>query len=410
MYELSFEGVRCFSTLQQIQVKPLTLLVGENSSGKSTFLALNRLAWDLVEGDWEKDWFNEDPFNLGTYNQVASYRGGRGGRAKFFTVGIKNSKNEIQARFTSAQSGIELEQYSFTSNQVTVTIDNPFKENYVIKFTGSIEKEIKVESNLRFLPARYQNKLSQIIGSALIEIGEKPAIFMPKHLFFRRMRVPPLAFAPVRTKPKRTYDPLKEVREPEGSHIPMTLARLFAKGNAHELRQALNNFGQASGLFEAIEIQRKGQQDSDPFQIAIKTKGPAFNLVDVGYGVSQVLPIVVDILQNPPESTFLLQQPEVHLHPRAQAELGSFLAALVKEQKKKFIIETHSDYLVDRVRMDIRDKKFLRPEDVALLFFDKTDKGVEIHQLELDEYGNILNAPPTYRTFFMNEERRLLGI
>src|SRR5881396_1662040 len=76
-----------------------------------------------------------------------------------------------------------------------------------------------------------------------------------------------------------------------------------------------------------------------------------FNLVDVGYGVSQALPILVDTLQRPAaDEVFLLQQPEVHLHPRAQAELGSFFVSQAGK-KRRFVIETHSDYLVDRVRM-----------------------------------------------------------
>ena len=108
-------------------------------------------------------------------------------------------------------------------------------------------------------------------------------------------------------------------------------------------------------------MKRKGQKESDPFQIEIKSSSRAFNLVDVGYGVSQVLPIVVDVLQEPKDTTFLLQQPEVHLHPKAQAELGSFLATLGKEQHKRFVIETHSDYLIDRIRMDVRDSKRSAP-------------------------------------------------
>jgi len=117
----------------------------------------------------------------------------------------------------------------------------------------------------------------------------------------------------------------------------------------------------------------------------------------------------VDCLRGEGGGTYLLQQPEVHLHPRAQAELGSFLAVLAKQQNKRFVIETHSDYLVDRVRMDIRDKKGITPEDVALLYFERTNGEATIHRLELDDQGNILNAPPGYRSFFLEEERRFLG-
>src|SRR5262249_27011022 len=140
----------------------------------------------------------------------------------------------------------------------------------------------------------------------------------------------PFAFAPIRTSPKRTYDPVSETPEPEGSHVPMLLARLSRSSTNDDwtrLSESLSSFGESSGLFDDIEVIRKGKKESDPFQIGVKTGGPTVNLMDVGYGVSQVLPILVDTLQSPNRTrVFLLQQPEVHLHPRAQAELGTFFA------------------------------------------------------------------------------------
>src|SRR4029077_20194792 len=108
-----------------------------------------------------------------------------------------------------------------------------------------------------------------------------------------------------------------------------------------------------------------------PFQISVNISGPSSNLVDVGYGVSQALPVVVETLQAPRGSLFLLQQPEVHLHPRAQAALGTYLADISKRRRHTILIETHSDYLIDRIRMDIRDGKGISPSDVCVLFFER---------------------------------------
>jgi len=130
-------------------------------------------------------------------------------------------------------------------------------------------------------------------------------------------------------------------------------------------------------------------------------------LIDVGYGVSQALPIIVDILQST-SGLFLIQQPEVHLHPQAQAALGSLFAKQAG-RKRKLLIETHSDHLVDRIRMEVRDGT-LNPSDVSLLYFERLKHGSLIHNLELDKNGSITNPPPGYRQFFMNEERSLLGV
>ena len=91
---------------------------------------------------------------------------------------------------------------------------------------------------------------------------------------------------------------------------------------------------------------------SDPFQLHVKVRsGHQRNIMDVGYGVSQSLPIIVDVLaaeeqigeRNGNYCTFLMQQPEVHLHPRAQAELASFFADSYSKRNNRFMIETHSE-------------------------------------------------------------------
>src|SRR5882724_7333327 len=89
MNRLSFEGVRCFHNAQACPIRPITLLVGENSSGKTTFLALARIAWDIAQGELSEDVFNEEPFLLGSYDQIASFRGGKAGRAKSFVIGLE---------------------------------------------------------------------------------------------------------------------------------------------------------------------------------------------------------------------------------------------------------------------------------------------------------------------------------
>jgi hypothetical protein len=218
------------------------------------------------------------------------------------------------------------------------------------------------------------------------------------------------AFAPIRSSPRRTYDPVSTTPQPEGTHTPMFLA-LLAKSSPTEwskFRNVLRSFGVHSGLFEQIEIIRKGRKDSDPFQVGIQMGGNLVNLVDVGYGVSQVLPILVETLQRiGKDQTFLLQQPEVHLHPRAQAELGTFFAHQAT-RGSRFMVETHSDFLVDRVRMEVRNGT-IKPGHVSLLYFERSESGAAIHPLELDAHGNIVNPPDGYRQFFLDEERKVLG-
>ena len=226
----------------------------------------------------------------------------------------------------------------------------------------------------------------------------------------------PFASAPIRSKSKRTYDPTTLVSDPKGVNVPMVLASLAWK-NDHawkNFKQELERFGSNAGIFDEIHVKRLGKSDSSPFQIEVrkfgkKRKGAKQNLIDVGYGISQVLPILTELLLPDNSRMELIQQPEVHLHPSAQAALGSLFCEIAG-RGRQLVIETHSDHLVDRIRMDVRDGKTnLKPEDVSILFFERNDLSVQIHSIRLDEEGNILDAPQDYRRFFTDETRRSLG-
>ena len=222
------------------------------------------------------------------------------------------------------------------------------------------------------------------------------------------------ASAPVRSKPHRTYDPARVARDSEGDYIPMYLANEYFENNKRwgSIKMHLEAFGRKAGLFDEISIRRLGKQ-TGPFQVQVRrftsrAKGPERNLIDVGYGVSQVLPVVTELLRPDTPPMFLLQQPEVHLHPSAQAALGSLFCD-VAGPKRQLIVETHSDHLIDRVRMDVRDGETkLNPDDVSILYFERKGLHVSIHSLGIDPEGNITSAPAGYRQFFMEETTRSL--
>ena len=197
----------------------------------------------------------------------------------------------------------------------------------------------------------------------------------------------------------------------------MYLADLYlrsSKDQWNRMKKWLEEFGRKSGLFDEITVRTLGGV-SDPFQIQIrkfggKLKGVKHNFIDMGYGISQILPVITSLFRPDGPRMFLMQQPEVHLHPSAQAALGS-LFCTVAATDRQIVVETHSDHLLDRVRMDVRDRKTkLKPEDVSILYFERTGLDVTIHSIRIDEQGNIIDAPNGYRQFFMEETARSLGL
>ncbi|MDR6408469.1 UNVERIFIED_ORG: putative ATPase [Burkholderia sp. 1595] len=216
--------------------------------------------------------------------------------------------------------------------------------------------------------------------------------------------------APIRTKPKRIYDGIKIGYSPEGEHAPVLLREtLLSRAKSKTLATRLKEFGDASGLFETIVAHSFGRGAKNPFELMIRFAGAELNINNVGYGVSQALPLVVEFLTSDKSRMFSVQQPEVHLHPRAQAALGGLIFELAKDQKHAFFIETHSDYLIDRYRLSMRSNDI--PPASQILFFNRTSEGNKVFPLKISKNGQYpMEQPNEFRDFFVREEMKLLGL
>jgi predicted ATPase len=136
-------------------------------------------------------------------------------------------------------------------------------------------------------------------------------------------------------------------------------------------------------------------------KVKVKSKSKWDSLADVGFGISQFLPIIVADLQLSDESTLIMSQPEIHLHPSVQANLGNYLVKQVKEKEKSYIVETHSEYLLNRMRLLIVQGE-IEPEDVAVYYFENSIKnGSVAHRIEFTKQGQILNAPKGFFETYM---------
>ena len=225
----------------------------------------------------------------------------------------------------------------------------------------------------------------------------------------RRQRF--LALAPFRTEPSREYSHAQSQAKltSDGRHIPDKLMKLSSSDEAkfQHLQASLTVFGEQSGLFREIKIKRLIRNSNYPFSIMVKTtQGRWSNIKDVGYGVSQILPVIAEIILSRRHQSFLLQQPEVHLHPRAQAAFATFVVNFTKV-RRQFVIETHSDFILERLKYEIEQGN-IAPDDVGILFFDTEGKDTKIHQIDLGKDGLPKEVPPlSYRKFFREELDRV---
>lgn len=218
--------------------------------------------------------------------------------------------------------------------------------------------------------------------------------------------------APIRTKPKRTYDGANAKYSPEGIHTPYILRKHLSgrTPEAKNFKSMIDNIGRTGNLFKTLYIKRFGKKESAPFEIQAVFGQQKHSIAQVGYGVSQVLPVAVESITSHPRSQLFIQQPEVHLHPKAQASLGDMFHSLAIKDDKEFIIETHSDYLIDRYRLAMRQHEGKNPK-TSVLFFTRDKDGNHVQELSIDKNGNYPeNQPAEFREFFINEQINLLGI
>ena len=369
---------------------------------------------------------------MGSFRDIARARGGRGGSVNEFKLGMTfdiNGKGQ--------QSCHILVTFAEDESQPAVSsLRFRFDEDRYLEL-----KQTAKEKTVLSIPGQ-EEEINGPIGHALMLV-EHMVLYEQRHLFEEKLPRPitqyisglfahnkhpqswrsrsfmpdlrsSIAIAPLRSEPKRTYDPVREMASPSGGHVPMLMMRLERKDEKHwkSLHDSLVAFGKGSGLFRDIKVKRHGRQMSDPFQLQVKVQSGRYaNIMDVGYGVSQSLPILVDVLsksksRNSP--VFLLQQPEVHLHPRGQAELAGLFVRAFKRHGSHFLVETHSDYIIDRIRISVK-KGIIKAEYVSILYFEPSRNAVKIHNITVDEDGNLENAPEGYRNFFIDETDELLG-
>lgn len=162
------------------------------------------------------------------------------------------------------------------------------------------------------------------------------------------------------------------------------------------LEQYVADWLKRLGLIAEFRVEAVAE-GSQIFQVkVIKVTGGSESLItDVGFGVSQILPVIVLCFYVPEGSTVILEQPEIHLHPAVQANLADVLIDAHEKRGVQIILESHSEHLLRRLQRRIAEQS-LKAEDVALYFCQTGPKGSTLTTLDLDLFGNIKNWPPDF--------------
>jgi hypothetical protein len=214
-----------------------------------------------------------------------------------------------------------------------------------------------------------------------------------------------LALGPLRARPERFYMFSGSTPQGVGFYGERAAEVLFRNP---DLQEEVNSWLDQLDMGYAVEVGRLDAKYASMFELRLRDTVRGGNctvaLSDVGFGVGQVLPLIVQCLITESQ-TILVEQPEIHIHPALQARLGKFFAESAKRKNNTFIVETHSEHLILRLQRLIRQGN-LRPEDVSIICVSRGSNGSTTRQMRLDDKGEFLDDWPG--GFFTERLRELL--
>lgn len=354
-----FDKYKGFGTRQEMEVRPVTVLIGKNNSGKSSVLKLIASLLDSVDGQTPYpglDMGRPNSFSLGSsFGNI-----GRNGALADLQVGIEIEGISIDATlFRNAKGQTAFSDYSFSS-----------------------------ESNRRDFKRSSQGILTAYDGAVCS--GAFRGLWNKEVAAGLGIEMPPSAevdyIGPLRTIPSRViYTPPMAVSNMVGFRGEGVYPQLCSEP---DLLNAVNDWFESNVEGNRITVEQGKESGSFIMKVGSEKSLFAINIADVGMGISQVLPIVAASLNTKGAQTVLVEQPELHLHPAAHAGVGHLMATASASLGKTFIVETHSANLLLGIREAVADPEHpLTKEDVIIYFIDEDSDGAYLMPIELDEQG-----------------------
>lgn len=403
----------------EIESNGITFLVGDNSSGKSSAL-------HLVDAISNND-LNSAPrlnseYGVSEYDYFSPYFGYKN---VTFGFAIPGKKGRWFYKAITVERRVKLPprivKCSYADSDLFVTLA---KNESVSKY--SILDGIKIRDSRDFL-TKHLNQIAETdlefpdrFGIAdfgvLLRLATSTNRYGQLKTLFNNGLPSTTLVSPIRALPAKFYNYERKI-SPSGLHfasmymdIPQSSGKLGIS--------SINKFGKDSGLFDSFDVKEILPENPDsPLIVSIRKGRHSFLLNQVGVGISQVAPVLAEtafsLAGGANGRTVLIQQPELHLHPVAQAALGSYFFRCAKRGLNA-ILETHSSFLLDRFRAEIRDDKMHGQQSESLVeksrvvFFQNTRRGNKATTFKIDSEGRFVGDTEEFHKFFIDELLRTM--
>jgi len=420
---LKLENFKIWRSTGPIRLAPITLLLGTNSSGKSSLiqsLLLIRQTTrstdsniDLYFGDPDKN----DSVTLGQFNDVLCRHGAANEVMSAKKIGIEfswashsgQSPTIFTAHYRSGLHGsaeIEYLRLGPDGNGYTIYRVKPFMYKLQVateKSSRGINRFFRPEKSFSF-PIQAISKLGEK-GKQLSELGEQLLNEMSKIIYL----------GPVRRLAQRDYTwsgrRPSQIEDDGSKAIDALIASgvvqqgLVRRGLPPHLDSLWGNtimWLQRMNLATDLKVRQLGK--SGRYELLVVNGNDSSNLKDVGVGVSQVLPVIVAALFAERGHIVIVEEPESHLHPLAQGELANLFSHASQSRGVQFIVETHSEHLFRRMQTLIV-KQQIFPGVTAMYFVERDGVGARLRTLELDDFGRVKNWPEGFFGDALGETR-----
>lgn len=410
---LKLDNFKIWRSTGPMRLAPLTLLLGTNSSGKSSLIQSLLLIRQTVKGDDPNLDLNlgnpdaGDSVTLGQFKDLLCRHGAATASNPGNQVGIefrwKDAEDSaastlFSARYRKGSSGsAELAYLRLGQDGQGFTVERRRPGIYRLQL-GHEHKPVGQSADYRpqrsfaFSPAAIADLGER--GEAIRDIGPALLDELGKIIYL----------GPVRRLAQRDYvwagrmpahigdDGAKAVDALIASGVAIQQAgkRKQPEPKAVELFNQTIHWLKAMNLADNLSVRALG--GSARHELLIENDGEQSNLKDVGVGVSQVLPVIVAALFAEPGHIVIVEEPESHLHPLAQSELANLFATVSKQRGVQFIVETHSEHLFRRMQTLIAKSEVL-VDDCALYFVERERNRASLSALQVDEFGAVRNWP-----------------
>ena len=385
--ELSAQNFKSWKNTGKLQIAPLTGFFGANSSGKTSILQTLLMLKQTVERppDWNGviDFGDDDSLvNVGGFNDLIHQHN------LDLSLGIA-----VSWQLPEKQSFVKADFLSFSMSIV--------KKYGLHNFCYTIgEHEFKIEwesSGYKYKLGSYWERAELFRCYGVANPYGPLESFKPlkeafENLFHRICYLGSLRESPYSryawqgNHPKDTGQSGKE----------MISAILSKRVKLQGIDKQIMEWLQRLDLIDSYRLNPiSGSETEYEFLVRKYKGGPEVRLTDVGFGVSQVLPVLVLSYYVPEGSILILEQPEAHLHPKVQSELADLLIEVVKNRQLQIILESHSEHLLIRLMRRIAEEQ-ISADDIAFYFCEMNEGVSEIERLNVDPYGNITNWPQNF--------------